>query len=111
MNSADDDPFSRPRQLEWLASRGLCDPQTGAKYVSRKLLSQEVFARARKEFERATANYASTYHAGFTLRKPDERHLLNIWPIGFAPNISYGMCVADPNPYWSDPADQQPLNL
>ena len=98
MNSADDDPFSRPRQLEWLASRGLCDPQTGAKYVSRKLLSQEVFAQARKEFERATANYASPYHAGFTLRKPDERHLLNIWPIGFAQTFPMACAWPIPTP-------------
>jgi hypothetical protein len=33
----------------------------------------------------------------FTLRKANERALLEIWHIGFGSNISYGMCVADPN--------------
>jgi hypothetical protein len=111
MNSSDEYPFSRPRPLEWLASRGLCDPEIAAEYVGRKLLSKEAFSQARKEYQRATANYASPYHAGFTLHKPDERPLLEILHIGFGPNISYGMCAADPNPYWSDPADQQSSNL
>jgi len=37
----------------------------------------------------------------FTLRKPDERALLEIWHIGYGPNITYGLCVADPNLYRS----------
>jgi hypothetical protein len=45
----------------------------------------------------------------FTLGKPDERALLEIWHIGSGPNITYGICVIDPNLYWSTPADQQPL--
>ena len=45
----------------------------------------------------------------FTLRKPDERALLEIWHIGYGPNITYGLCVADPNLYWTDLADRQPL--
>ena len=45
----------------------------------------------------------------FTLHKPDERPLLEIWHIGFGPNITYGLCVADSNPFWTDPADRQPL--
>ena len=45
----------------------------------------------------------------FTLRKPDERSLLEIWHIGYELNISYGICVIDPSLYWSNPADQQPL--
>jgi hypothetical protein len=70
--------------------RGLCDPETAAEYVGRKLLSSEAFAQARKEYQGATANYAPPYHAGFTLRKPDERALLEIWHIGYGPNVSYG---------------------
>jgi hypothetical protein len=45
----------------------------------------------------------------FTLRKPDERALLEIWHIGYGPNITYGLCVADPNLYWTDLASRQPL--
>jgi hypothetical protein len=40
MNDLDDYPDSRPKRLEWLASRGLCDPETAAEYVGCKLLSQ-----------------------------------------------------------------------
>jgi hypothetical protein len=75
----------------------------------RKLLSPEAFAQARKECQRATANYAPAHHAGFTLRKPNECALLEIWHIGYGPNITYGLCVADSNPFWTDPADRQPL--
>jgi hypothetical protein len=45
----------------------------------------------------------------FTLRKPGERPLLEIWHIGYGPNVSYGLCVTDPNLYWTDPAERQPL--
>ena len=92
-------PHSRNRWLPWLLERGLCDPETAAEYVGRKLLSPEAFAQARKEYQRATANYAPPYHAGFTLRKPDERALLEIWHIGYGPNVSYGLCVTHPNLY------------
>jgi hypothetical protein len=98
MNHQDDYPDSRPRALEWLASRGLCDPQMGAEYVGRKLLSQEAFAQARKEYVRATCNYASVHYpeyiGRFTVRKPNEYPLLEIWHLGLGPNISYGYCVA-----------------
>jgi hypothetical protein len=87
----------------------LCDPESAAEYVGRKLLSKETFAQARKEYQRATANYAPPYHASFTLRKPNERALLEIWHIGYGPNVSYGLCVTDPNLYWSDPAERRPL--
>lgn len=82
MKACADYPDSRPKRLEWLANHGLCDPETGAEYVGRKLLSPKVFARARQEYQRATANYAPAYHAGFTLRKPQERALLEFWHIG-----------------------------
>ena len=36
----------------------------------------------------------------FTLRKPGERPLLEIWHIGYGPNISYGICVAEPPRAW-----------
>jgi hypothetical protein len=65
-------PFSRPGHLNWLAALGLCDPETAAEYVGRKLLSHELFARARKEYQEVTRNCAPAHHAGFTLRKPDE---------------------------------------
>jgi len=45
----------------------------------------------------------------FTLRKPDERALLEICHIGYGPNVTYGLCVGDPNLYWTDLADRQPL--
>ena len=90
-----DDSFSRNRWLPWLLERGLCDPETAAEYIGHKLLSPEAFAQARKEYQRATANYAPAHHAGFTLRKPNECSLLEIWHIGFGPNITYGLCVAD----------------
>src|SRR5215469_8591397 len=49
----------------------------------------------------------------FTLRKPGERPLLEIWHIGYGPNISYGICVAEPPRAWeSDQGfepSQQPL--
>ena len=101
-------PFVNETSL-WLLERGLCDPETAAEYVGRKLLSPEAFAQARKEYQRATANYAPAHHAGFTLRKPNECALLEIWHIGYGPNITYGLCVADSNPFWTDPADRQPL--
>ena len=69
-------PHSRNRWLPWLLERGLCDPETAAEYVGRKLLSPEAFAQARKEYQRATANYAPPYQPPFTLRKPDESPLL-----------------------------------
>jgi hypothetical protein len=65
MNDQAEYPFSRPRELEWLASRGMCDPQTAAEYVGRKLLSQELFRQARQEYEQATANYASAHYPEF----------------------------------------------
>jgi hypothetical protein len=40
-------------------------------------------------------DYPNSHYAGFTLRKPDERPLLEIWHIGYGPNISYGTCVAE----------------
>jgi hypothetical protein len=87
-------PFARPRELQWLVSRGLRDPQTAAEYVGRKLLSKEAFAQARKEYQRATANYASAhcpeFLGKFTVRKPDEYPLLEIWHLGLGPNISDG---------------------
>src|SRR5215468_10425769 len=104
-----DDSRSRNRWLPRLLERGLCDPETAAEYVGRNLLSPEAFAKARQEYQRATANYAPAHHAGFTQPKPDESPLLEIWHIGFGPNVSYGLCVADPNPMWSDPAEPQPL--
>jgi hypothetical protein len=45
----------------------------------------------------------------FTLCKPNEGALLEIWHIGYGPNITYGLCVADPNLYWTTQADRQPL--
>jgi hypothetical protein len=75
MNDQDTHPYSRNRWLPWLLERGLCDPQTAAEYVGRKPLSPEAFAKAGQEYQRATANYAPPYRAGFTLRKPDERRL------------------------------------
>jgi len=36
----------------------------------------------------------------FTLRKPGERPLLEIWHIGYGPNISYGICVAETPRAW-----------
>ena len=72
MNDHDDYPFKRPGHLNWLAAHGLCYPETAAEYVGRKLLSHELFARARKEYQEVTRNCAPAHHAGFTLRKPDE---------------------------------------
>jgi hypothetical protein len=97
MNDQDEYPYSRNRWLPWLLERGLCDPETAAEYVGRKLLSQEVFAQARQEYKRVTANYTPPYHAPFTRRKPDERALLEIWHISYGPNVSYLLCVTDPN--------------
>jgi hypothetical protein len=73
--------------------------ETAAEDVGRELLSKETFAQARKEYQPATGNYAPPYHAGFTLRKPNERALLKIWHIGFGPKhfLWHCMCVADPN--------------
>jgi hypothetical protein len=93
-----DYPDSRPKRLEWLASRGLCNPETAAEYVGRKLLSHEVFAQARNEYERVTVNYAPVHYprflGKFTMRKPDEYPLLEIWHLGLGPNVSYGALVA-----------------
>jgi hypothetical protein len=93
----DEYPFARPRELEWLASRGFCDPQTASEYVGRKLFSRQVFAQARKEYQRATANYASAHYpeslGKFTVRKPDEYPLLEIWHLGLGPNVSDDYCV------------------
>ena len=47
MNNQDEYPFARPRELEWLASRGPCDPQTATEYVGHKLFSQETFQQVR----------------------------------------------------------------
>ena len=58
MNDQDEYHFARPMELEWLASHGLYDPETAAGYVGRKLFSREVFAHARREYQRASANYA-----------------------------------------------------
>jgi len=48
-----------------------------------------------------------------TLRKPGERPLLEIWHIGYGPNISYGICVAEPPRTWGSDQEfepsQQPL--
>lgn len=91
MNEQDEYSFTRPRELEWLARRGLCDPETAAEYVGRKLLSQEAFRQARQECEQATANYASAHYPQFldkfTVRKPDEYPLLEIWHLGLGPNV------------------------
>jgi hypothetical protein len=57
----------------------------------------------------ALTRIRSIQHAGFTLRRPHERALLEIWHIGYGPNVSYGLCVTDPNLYWTDPAERQPL--
>ena len=103
------DSFSRNRWLPWLLERVLCDPETAAEYVGRKLLLPDAIAQARKQYQRATANYAPAHHAGFTLRKPNESALLEIWHIGYGPNITYGLCVADSNPFWTAPADRQRL--
>jgi hypothetical protein len=73
MNDHDDYPFKRPGHLNWLAAHGLCYPETAAEYVGRELLSQELFARARKEYQEVTRNYAPAYYPDFlgkfTLRK------------------------------------------
>jgi len=45
----------------------------------------------------------------FTLCKANEGALLEIWHIGYGPNITYGLCVVDPNLYWTDLAERQPL--
>ena len=49
----------------------------GREYVGRKLLSREVFAQARQEYQRATANYASAHYpeflGKFTVRNPGLR--------------------------------------
>jgi hypothetical protein len=92
-------------------------PKLGAEYVARKLPSQETFAQARKEFERATWNYASIRPPDdigrFTVRRPDEYPLLEIWHLGLGPNISGGYCVAPrPRAWWNDnseAAEEQPL--
>jgi hypothetical protein len=55
--SSDDYPNSRPRQLKWLAARGLCDPESAAEHVWPPCASPEAFAQARNEYQRATANY------------------------------------------------------
>jgi hypothetical protein len=47
MNDQDEYPFAGPWGLEWLASHGLCDPETVAGHVGRKLFSGEVFANSR----------------------------------------------------------------
>jgi hypothetical protein len=108
MNDQDEYPFARPRELEWLASRGLCDPQTAAEYVGRKLLSREAFAQACQEYQHATANYASAHPpeflGKFTVRKPNEYPLLEIWHLGLGPNFSDGYCVV-PRPRTQEALD------
>jgi hypothetical protein len=47
MNDQDEYPFALPMELEWLASHSLCDPETAAGDVGRKLFSREVFADSR----------------------------------------------------------------
>ena len=63
-------PFVNETSL-WLLERGLCDPETAAEYVGRKLLSPEAFAQARKEYQRATGNSSDRrrYHSSFAARK------------------------------------------
>jgi len=77
-------------------SAGYAIPRRLPNTSAANLLSPEAFAKARQEYQRATANYAPPYHAGFTLHKPDERALLEIWHIGYGPHITCGLCVADP---------------
>ena len=88
-------PFVNETSL-WLLERGLCDPETAAEYVGRKLLSPEAFAQARKEYQRATGNSSDRrrYHSSFAARKTDaqgSRRLLRcagdgagLWPTGQA---------------------------
>ena len=113
MNEQDEYSFTRPRELEWLACRGLCDPETAAEYVGRKLLSQEAFRQARQECEQATANYASAHYPQFldkfTVRKPDEYPPLEIWHLGLGPNVSDGYCVVPrPRAQLTEDAGHQP---
>jgi hypothetical protein len=97
MSYQDDDPISRAKYLEWLATRGMCDPKSAAEYVGRKLLNQELFMCACQEFERATASRAYADHSDkFTIHKPDEYPLLEIWYRGFGPNDSFAVLVASP---------------
>jgi len=42
-------------------------------------------------------DYPHARNQPFTLRKSGERALLEFWHIGYGPDISYGLCVADPN--------------
>jgi hypothetical protein len=70
MNNQDEYPFARPRELEWLASRGPCDPQTATEYVGHKLLSQETFQQVQAfGFSAALLVQCCKLHSGGELSK------------------------------------------
>jgi hypothetical protein len=88
----EDQKAGRRESLEWLAERGLCSLSDAIEYFE----SQSVPA---SKYARITRNYVPVYHEDlllpvrFTVCKPEEYPLLEIWQRGYGPNISHCFAV------------------
>jgi hypothetical protein len=82
MNDQDEYPFARPRELEWLARRGLCYPQTAASTSGASCFRGKSLPRPRQEYQPATVNYAPDRdpdHLGkFTACRPDAPSIVRL---------------------------------
>jgi hypothetical protein len=76
------DKAYRREQLQWLADRGLCSWSEAVEYFAGPFVPQP-------EYERVMRNYAPVNcGARFTVCRPNERPLLEIWKCGHGPNSS-----------------------
>jgi hypothetical protein len=81
------DKAYRREELQWLADRGLCSWSEAVEYFAGPFVPQP-------EYERITRNYVDEGPgARFTVCRPDERPLLEIWKCGHGPNSSQGWAV------------------
>jgi hypothetical protein len=81
------DKTYRREELQWLADRGLCSWSEAVEYFTGPFVPQP-------EYERVMRNYVEEGPgARFTIRRPNERPLLEIWKCGHGPNSSQGWAV------------------